>query len=305
MKLWLNGTIMETQQAVIPVSDHGFLYGMGLFETLRTYAGQPFLLERHMQRLHEGCEELRIANAPDAAEVRSIVRDLLEANKEELRGGDAYLRLSVSAGEAPLGLPSAEGYRQPNVVLMMKKLPSSPYPPKPKSAALLRTRRNSPEGAVRRKSFHYMNNIVGKWELAGREVPPDTEGLFLNESGFVVEGIVSNVFLVRGGTLATPAVSNGLLPGITRQFVCELAAKHGFGVEEGHYRWEDVVAADELFITNSVQEIVPVHQLIGEADRSVHTWEAGAGRVTAALAERYRIAVQEAVARRGEHGGGS
>ncbi len=293
MKLWMNGTIMEPSEAVIPVSDHGFLYGMGLFETLRTYKGEPFLLEHHAERLSMGCKELRIGFRPDAARLRGVIQELLAANAGEIGSGDAYLRLSVSAGESPLGLPDPEGYRRPNVVLMMKPLAPPVFPPQPKPLALLRIRRSSPEGRIRHKSFHYMNNIVGKWELADRELPAGTEGLFLNESGFVTEGIVSNVFSVRDGKLATPAASTGLLPGITRRFVCELAEKLGITVAEGHYTWKELVAADELFVTNSVQEIVPIDRLFDGEDRTVRLWQAEEGSVTAKLAGEYRSAADD------------
>ncbi|MDF2670425.1 MAG: 4-amino-4-deoxychorismate lyase, partial [Paenibacillus sp.] len=230
-------------------------YGMGLFETFCTYGGRPFLLERHLRRLTEGCEQLAIDYKPDAEELYEQIAMLLRENELE----DAYIRLSVSAGSEALGLPTAS-YSKPNVILYMKELP-----PRDPSAAmggkplqLLRTRRNTPEGAVRLKSFHYMNNIGAKREMLDYPWARGAEGLFLDQRGFAAEGIVSNLFLVRNGMLCTPHLDTGILPGITRGIILELAERIALPAEEGFYNWNAVLASDEIFVTNSIQEIVPI-----------------------------------------------
>ncbi len=192
MKVGLNGTILDAQEAVISVYDHGFLYGLGLFETFRTYGGgQPFLLERHLERLKCACIELGIRYKPDGEQLRNWLRGLMDANGLE----EAYVRLTVSAGEGELGLPVGD-YTRPNVLLLVKPLPAhSPQLDRTgKELRLLRTPRNTPEGETRYKSLHYMNNILAKRELSATDAPTGTEGLMCTREGYLAEGIVSNLF---------------------------------------------------------------------------------------------------------------
>lgn len=286
MNIAVNGSIIEEQQAVVSVYDHGFLYGIGLFETFRTYQGRPFLLERHFRRLAEGCEELGIEFTPDSAACRQLVQALLAAN--ELT--DAYFRFTVTAGIDALGLPQ-DSYGQPHTVMYVKPLP--PVSPEPelqgKALQLLRLPRNSPEGTRRHKSLHYMNNVLAKRELQRRaDTPAGAEGLFLDEKGRLAEGIVSNLFFIRSGRLCTPSLATGILPGITRAFVLELAAKAGLPTEEGLYGWDDLRAAEEVFLTNSIQELVPVTQLLDTEGRRHTIGDGAPGRWTRTLLANYR-----------------
>jgi len=282
MILWLNGSLVDEREAVIPAGDHGFLYGMGLFETFRTYGGRPFLLEEHAARLRAGCAALRIRYEPDPAQIRRAAERLLAANGL----ADAVFRWSVSAGPAPPGLPGAEGYGRPNVLLSARPLPAAAA--QPKELHLLRLRRSSPEGAVRYKSFHYMNNILGKWELAERTPSPRAEGLFLDGAGRICEGVVSNVFWVSGGTLFTPSPETGCLPGITRGAVIALAERAGIPVREGGFPFAALADADKAFVTNSVQEVAPAAALYGADGAVARRWEAAPGPVTARLTNMYR-----------------
>jgi 4-amino-4-deoxychorismate lyase len=284
MIIALNGTFIDEKEAVVSVYDHGFLYGIGLFETFRTYGGRPFLLERHLERLADGCRELAIRFAADKAELSRWIAGLLEANGL----ADAYFRLTVTAGTDALGLPAAD-YGTPTVLLYVKPLP--PYNDAVyrdgKELRLLRTRRNTPEGSVRLKSLHYMNNILAKRELQTYPDSAGAEGLMLTERGAAAEGIVSNVFFVSGGRLRTPSLDTGILPGVTRAFVLELANVHGISAEEGLYRWEDVTAADEVFITNSIQELVPITTLTDEEGRRKPVGSGKPGKLTLQLADLY------------------
>ena len=295
MKLLLNGEIVEENEAVIPVSDHGFLYGMGLFETFRTYGGKPWLLERHAARLGAGLRELGIAYEPDAARMREALARLLAANGMT----DAYVRWSVSAGSEILGLPSGT-YRRPAEIVHVKELaPDKPGTRAAKTLRLLKLRRSGPEnGSFRLKSFHFMNNILAKRELAAAGAGPGTEGLFLNGVGHVCEGIVSNVFWLRGGILFTPSLECGPLPGITRGFVLEMAAGFGVEVREGAFRLDDLARADEVFMTNSVQEIVPVNLLENEAGEPIGRFRSDeAGSLTRQWMAAYRAQAEKGEAR--------
>ncbi|MFM9281736.1 aminotransferase class IV [Paenibacillus jiagnxiensis] len=257
----MNGVLTDAAAAVVHVSDHGFLYGMGLFETFRTYNRQPFLLDRHLRRMSEGCRMLDIPFEVDEKGLAELISRLMEANGLE----DAYIRYTVSAGEEAFGLP-AGSYSRPNHILFVRALPLlSPDPAKrSKALYLLHTRRNTPESGVRLKSLHYMNNIMAKRELAGYEgaSPLPAEGLMLTADGFLCEGIVSNLFFVKDGVLHTPELSTGALGGITREFVLELSRSCGKHALEGLYTWNDLIEADEVFLTGSVQEITPVIRLV-------------------------------------------
>lgn len=285
----LNGQCMDADAAVVSVMDHGFLYGMGLFETFRTYEGRPFLLERHLERLLVGCRQLGIGteSLPDAAALRRTIADLMKANELE----EAYIRYTVSAGEDILGLPAGE-YTRPNQILMAKPLPqtSGQLYTHGKALQLLATRRNSPEGPVRLKSLHYMNNILAKRELSSYEEAARlyAEGLMLNADGYLSEGIVSNLFFVRNRRLYTPDTACGLLPGITRSVVMELAAAAGLSCEEGFYTWDDLLRADEIWLTTSIQELVPVTTLMDASGRAAEISGGRIGPVTDKLLRMYR-----------------
>jgi len=255
MIIAVNGQLIEEGNAVISAYDHGFLYGIGFFETFRTYAGKPFMLDEHLSRLEQALQELWIDYHPDAGHIRRLVERLLVDN----RLTDGYFRLSVSAGEEALGLPAGR-YGKPAEILYVKALPAANEAlyERGKQLQLLQLTRNTPEGAVRFKSFHYMNNILAKREMSGYPWAAGAEGLFLTADGHVAEGVVSNVFMVRGDVCMTPSIETGILPGITRSCILRLAEQKGFRTEEGFYTWDDLCHADECFVTNSIQEVVPI-----------------------------------------------
>jgi len=289
----LNGSMIDEKKAVVSVYDHGFLYGMGLFETFRTYGGKPFLLEAHLSRLAAGCRELGIDFTPDPIKLAAEVSMLLEANGLP----DGYFRYTVTAGTDVLGLPTGS-YERPTEVLYVKPLTHDGVVQQPRGKALqrLKLRRNTPEGLVRHKSLHYMNNILAKKELNRYPwaAAAGAEGLFLDTRGYVCEGIVSNLFFVREGSLMTPAVETGLLPGITRQFVMELASQLEVPVMEGLYTWEELLAAEEVFMTNSIQELVPVTCLYDEDGTSRSVGIGSIGPLTGLLLAHYRKLAQPA-----------
>lgn len=285
MKIGLNGTVMESGEAVISVYDHGFLYGMGLFETFRTYGGRPYLLERHMQRLMEGCETIGIRYKPDLDALEKMIGLLLEENGLK----EGYIRLTVTAGIGELGLPSGD-YEQPTEFILVKALPPhhEQLYSEGKELCLLKTVRNTPEGAVRLKSLHYMNNIIAKRELLASGASASAEGLMLSHEGLIAEGIVSNVFFVQDGILYTPSTDIGILPGITRQRVIELARGLGYTVREGHYLFGELLAAEEAWLTTSIQELVPVTRITDDAGSTTLVGSGSAGPVLRELLLAYR-----------------
>lgn len=278
MYAYINGEIVRNEEVRISPFDHGFLYGIGVFETFRTYSGKPFLLDEHIKRLNSSLRDINISFELTTAEAEDILFSLKKANGWE----DAYVRLNVSAGEGEIGLQTAP-YVKPNVIVFQKELkPAGPIAEK--QAVWLRTRRNSPEGEYRLKSHHYLNSMFGKRE-AGAD--PAIEGLFLTEAGFVAEGVVSNVFWIKNNTLYTPAIETGILNGITRQFVIKTAHRAGLQVEEGLYLPHHVQMADEVFVTNSIQEIVPLSRIGDNLFPGVR------GAAVTKLFKQYREAVRQ------------
>ncbi|WP_227939087.1 aminodeoxychorismate lyase [Alkalihalobacillus deserti] len=253
MYVYINGSIVPKEQAMVSAFDHGYLYGLGLFETFRVENGHPFLLDDHFQRLQEGLHMMGITWSMSKSEVLMIIQELLAANQLS----SAYVRWNVAAGSEELGLYTGE-YTKPTLIVYMKPLPSVGTE---KEARILSTRRNTPEGSYRLKSHHYLNNVLAKREI-GDAVK--SEGIFLTESGFVAEGIVSNVFWAKKGVVYTPAVKTGILDGITRRFVLALLDKKAIPYEVGFYHEEELLEADEAFITNSIQEIIPLCSINGE-----------------------------------------
>jgi 4-amino-4-deoxychorismate lyase len=253
MMCWMNGEFVQAKDLKISPFDHGFLYGVGFFETFRTYNGNLFLFQAHMNRLKKALSEYRIAMPYDNAEIIAAVLKLNDS-----AGTDGYFRLNVSAGVHDIGL-APSSYATPTVILFRKELPETVAGAE-KEGIWLDTTRNDPESAVRHKSHNFLNNVRGRLELPSLK---EHEGLFLNKDGFVAEGVTSNVFWVKDGQLFTPAIETGILPGTTRAFVMEIAEVDGMIVKEGFYTREDVEAADELFVTNAIQEIVPLGS-IGE-----------------------------------------
>ncbi|HEX7066151.1 MAG TPA: aminodeoxychorismate lyase [Bacillales bacterium] len=251
MFIYLNGSIVDQKDAAISPFDHGFMYGMGVFETFRTYEGHPFLFDDHLERLRDGLQEMGIEWRKTRQSLLEALADILAKNG--LR--DASIRFNVSAGTAA-DIPQAEVYRNPMTILYVRQLPANP--PKSKAVKILNTRRNTPEGEFRLKSHHFFNNILGK-----REAGSDSglEGVFLTEKGHLAEGVTSNIFWVKNEVVYTPSIDTGILNGITRQFVLALCRENNVSIETGKFKLDELYNCDEAFITNSGQEIVPLYRV--------------------------------------------
>ncbi|WP_203363937.1 aminodeoxychorismate lyase [Bacillus sp. REN10] len=256
MYIFLNGQWLPKEEAKISPFDHGFLYGLGVFETIRTYEGQPFLLEEHIARLQQGLCEMQIDCSITTEDASKIITGLCEKNNLL----NSSVRLNISAGEGAMG-PQIEPFSEPTVFAFQRPifLPSEIVE---KEVVLLNLRRNTPETEWRMKSHHYFNNIAAKREVGA---DPAKEGLFLTKEGYVAEGVVSNIFWVKAGTLFTPALETGILNGITRMFLLKRAKELKIPFVEGLYSFAELLTADEIFLTNSIQEIAPVHLLEGKA----------------------------------------
>ncbi|WP_404348747.1 aminodeoxychorismate lyase [Sutcliffiella horikoshii] len=251
MIVYKDGSWQPIEETNVSVMDHGFLYGVGLFETFRTYNGVPYLFHDHLKRLRDGLESVYIEWSHTDEQLRELVTEALEKNGLT----DGVIRLNVTAGISNWGLPT-ETYRAPSLLLFTRPAPE--HHAASKNAVILNRRRNTPEGDTRLKSHHYLNNLLGKREIGNR---PDVEGIFLTEEGFVAEGLVSNIFWIKGDTVYTPSISTGILNGVTRKFILHLCSLINLEVKEGKFTQEELLEADEVFITNSTQEIIKIAKL--------------------------------------------
>lgn len=241
---------IEEKDAVLSPFDHGFLYGIGVFETFRLYEGCPFLLDWHIERLKRALEDLQIEYTVSKLEILEMLDKLLWLN--DIKDGNARVRLDISAGISDKGFV-AQTYDKPTVLCFVNHLKSESLPSQ-KEGKVLSLRRNTPEGPFRLKSHHYLNNMYAKREIGN---DPRVEGIFLTEDGAVAEGIVSNVFWRKGSCVYTPSLDTEILDGVTRRFVLENAKNIGLELKTGRFGQEALLAADEAWMTNSVLEIIP------------------------------------------------
>ena len=257
--VWLNGEIIRADEAKLPVTDHGLLYGAGFFETFRTFGGKPRNLDAHLLRLRNSCALLGLR--PDLSGVETAVGELLGLEAVP----DAVFRLTVTAGVP--GRPGlAPVYETPSVLLSLRPLP----PALPAAGAVLlvlKTVRSTPEVFPRPKSLNYLNNLLAARELAST-TPPADEGLMLTGEGFVCEGVVTNVSWVEGNVLHIPHSTLGTLPGLTQSWLVEAWKAGGGLIAEARAKPADLRSAEALILTNSVRGPFRVGRLLladGEA----------------------------------------
>lgn len=261
MKVWLDGKIVDGADARVPVTDHGFLYGDGVFEGIRVAAGRVYRIDDHLARLDASARAIGMDLA--AVGGRGALGEIVLETLRAFGHADAYVRLIVSRGEGALGVDPTS-CPTPRVVCIAAALRLFPEELLARGLDLVtsRWRRPSPDmldPAV--KSMNYLNNALAK--LDARRQGAD-EALLLNAAGLVAEASVANVFVAAAGVLRTPPPCDGALAGLTRAGVLEIAAELGIPSEERSLRRVDLLAADEVFLTGSGAGIVPVRSLDGE-----------------------------------------
>jgi branched-chain amino acid aminotransferase len=253
LKVYINGQLLDKENAKISVYDHGLLYGDGVFEGMRSYGGKVFRLKQHLDRLWNSAKTIWLEIPISRDEMAKAVNDTLAANQIK----DGYIRLVVTRGAGTLGL-DPNRCSHPQVIVITDKIELYPedFYRNGLEIVTASTMRNHP-GALnpRIKSLNYLNNILAKIEglKAGC-----IEALMLNQKGEVAEATGDNIFLVRGGVLQTPPLDAGILEGITRDAVIELARAAGIEVREMPLTRHDVYIADECFLTGSAAEVIPV-----------------------------------------------
>ena len=252
-KVYINGNFFDKEDARISVFDHGLLYGDGVFEGLRSYGGKVFRLQEHLERLYESALAIHLQIPMEIGPLADAVNESLQTNGIE----DGYVRLVVTRGVGTLGLDPAQT-SDPQVIIIADRI--TLYPEEFYTNGLklvtVSTVRNHPAAlSPRIKSLNYLNNILAKIE--GKQAGC-IEALMLNHKGEVAECTGDNIFLVRKGGLLTPPREAGILDGITRQAVCELAVEAGLEVQEIPLTRHDVFIADECFLTGTAAEVIPV-----------------------------------------------
>ncbi|MFA6134048.1 MAG: branched-chain-amino-acid transaminase [Phycisphaerae bacterium] len=278
MKIWINGKLVDKKSAKVSVFDHGLLYGDGVFEGIRVYGGKVFQAAAHIDRLYESARCIRLSIPYTKQELTDGIYETLAASTMK----DPYIRLVVTRGEGGLGL---NPFLCPTPTVFIIAGPIALYPPEMYRdgmaviiAQTLRTSARMLSPAV--KSLNYLNNIMAKIEALDAGV---AEAIMLNDAGQVAECTGDNIFIVKDGKVITPPPSAGMLVGITRGVVIDCAGQLGLTVLQQDMSPQDVLAADECFLTGTAAEVIAVTKV---DDRTIGNGKVGP--ITTRLFEAFR-----------------
>ncbi len=270
MLVYIDGAYLSPENAKISVFDHGLLYGDGVFEGIRCYNSNVFMLDEHLERLYDSAKSIMLEIQIPIDKMKHSVLETLRRN--QLREG--YVRLIVTRGIGDLGL-DPEKCSNSSIVIIADRIQLYPekYYEDGLEIATVSVRRNYPEAINPRvKSLNYLNNILAKIEAKHSGA---VEALMLNNDGYVVECSGDNIFLVKDEIIITPPSYIGILEGVTRNTVISLAQEAGFQVEERVFTRHDIYIADECFLTGTAAEVIPVvkldRRIIGEGKPGIVT----------------------------------
>jgi branched-chain amino acid aminotransferase len=253
IRVYIDGKIHDERTAVVPVFDRGFLYGDSVYEVTRTVAGRPLDLDRHLDRLERSAAAIDMRVPP-----RVEIVDAIDQTLRVAANAESYLRVIATRGAGDIGLDPALADR-PRLVVIVRPLalPTAEQIKNGVDVAIVSVRRNlrrALDPAV--KSGNYLNNVLALAEA--RRTQRAHESIMCNAEGLLVEGSTSNIFVVNRGMVRTPALEDGLLDGITRRRVLELARAEGIECEETHLLPDALRGADEAFLTSSIRGVLPV-----------------------------------------------
>jgi branched-chain amino acid aminotransferase len=296
--IWVNGKMVPKSQATVSVYDHGLLYGDGIFEGIRVYNGKIFKLEQHMDRLYDCADKIFLDIGVPREEMIRIQRKCVEANNIV----NGYIRLVVTRGEGSLGL---NPYQCPKAGVICIADTIALFKPVMYESGMRVVLANRPKTPIecldpRVKTLNYLNNILAKCEAIhlskelGITKPEDQllECIMLSTDGKVAEGSGDNIFIIKDGNIFTPPSEVGILEGITRRFVKdELCPMLGLSVEEKLFDLEELLNADEVFLTGSAAEMIAVREVLkhdGGKLMSTHTISQGEGPITKQLRMKFR-----------------
>jgi len=260
LKIWIDGTYYDKENAKISVYDHGLLYGDGVFEGIRAYSGKIFECAAHLRRLFDSARAIRLAIPYTSEQLERIIYDTMKQNNF----ADCYVRLIVTRGVGTLGL-DPNRCPSPSVICITDLIRL--YPPEMyqqgMSVITASVIRNHPNAlSPRIKSLNYLNNILAKIEAIDAGVP---EAVMLNQEGYVAECTADNFFVVRDGAVFTPPASDGALEGVTRGVIMNLCRSSFIPIQERRLERHDLYIADECFLTGTAAEVVPVTKVDGRA----------------------------------------
>jgi len=253
--VYINGELVPESEAKISVFDHGFLYGDGVFEGIRAYRGVVFKLREHIERLYDSAKFLRIKIPMSREELIEVILETVRRNGLS----DCYIRVVVTRGVGDLGLDPRK-CEKPSIIIIAR--PMAPLLGKKVVSLIISSVRRDGVDATNHqaKSLNYLNNILAKLEAinAGAD-----DAVMLDSRGFVSEATGENIFIVKDGRIMTPPPTSGILTGITRDCVIELARRLGYEVVERELTPFELLTADEVFLTGTAAEIVPVESVNG------------------------------------------
>ncbi len=283
MKININGNIVGPEEATISVFDRGFLFGDSIYEVTLTYDGVLYKIEEHLNRLWESASHL---DMPISISRKQLTYQMLKTLKA-LGEKRAYIRVVITRGEGEIGLDPSLAIKN-NLVIITKKLPENPtwwYDSGVEVivASVLRNPKESMDPAI--KSGNYLNNVLA-YQQAKKQGAFDA--IMLNKEGMVTEGTTNNIWIVKDGALKTPPLAAGLLSGITRKTVLELALENKITAKEENFTPEELKDADECFLTSSTKELVPITKIDG-----ISIGSGRPGELTKRLHQIYRRHVEE------------
>jgi branched-chain amino acid aminotransferase len=281
-RVWINGQLIDKADAKISVYDHGLLYGDGVFEGIRVYSGKVFKHQEHIDRLFESAKAIALTIPTTPDKLMAAVEETVAANKKV----DGYIRLIVTRGAGTLGLDPRKC--DPQIIIIVDDISLYPRELYENGLEVITSSyiRNHPNAVNPRiKSLNYLNNILAKMEAIRAGC---LEAIMLNHKGEVAECTGDNLFTVKKGVLSTPPTDAGILEGITRNFVIELAKTAGIPFHESTLTRHDVYIADEVFLTGTAAEVIAVTKV---DDRVIGSGKQGP--VTRQLREMFQKAVRE------------
>jgi len=283
LKVWIDGKLVDKDDAKISVYDHGLLYGDGVFEGIRVYAGKLFRVEAHLARLYDSAKAIRLVIPISQKEFLAAIEQTVKANDFT----DCYIRAVVTRGVGSLGIDPNK-CKSPSVFIIADLIQLFPKELYEKGMAVITSSiiRNHPAAlSPRIKSLNYLNNILARIEANDAGVG---EAIMLNHLGNVAECTADNVFIVKAGRVMTPTIVDGILEGVTRQAILDLCAKLAIPHLELSFQKHDLFVADECFVTGTGAEVAPVTKIDG---RIIGTGQPGP--ITKRLIEAFHKYVRE------------
>ena len=276
--IWINGKIVKRKDAKVSIFDHGFLYGDGLFETMRAYEGRVYRITEHLDRLCSAAKALSM-KVPYG---KKFLKAKISRLADKLKADNAYVRVAVTRGEGKVGLNPALCKKQ-NIIVLLYRF--KPYPASGINAIISSVRREAMSLLANIKSNNYLPNVLALTEARKRGAD---DAIMLNREGYVAECAASNIFMIKGNKLITPKIGEGLLPGITRKVIIGFAPKLGLKALEKRIGVPELERADEVFLTNSIAEVRGVASINGK-----RISKGKAGPVTGLLHKLYQRSVRK------------